>query len=167
MFILLAEDATPIQPTESPFNLPALRLDDKFTLCYGALHDIDDDAKPALGKFDKPALVALIHEDSVQPWEAPFGFMKNVLGTITIRIDAAQTTTKRMRPSVSVRRWRLRPLICLCGLNPFSPPISVVATLWLSIMATLGSGSRPALRRTSRRNSVLMRSSVPSFRHVR
>ena len=84
MFILLAEDATPIQPTESPFNLPALRLDDKFTLCYGALHDIDDDAKPALGKFDKPALVALIHEDSVQPWEAPFGFMKNVLGTITI-----------------------------------------------------------------------------------
>ncbi len=82
-FIFFAEDATPVQPTKAAFNLPALRLDDKFALSCGALDNIDDDAKPALGKFDQPALVALIHKDSLQPWEAFFGFMKNVLGTIT------------------------------------------------------------------------------------
>src|SRR6266542_5881664 len=71
-------------------------------------------------------------------------------------IDAAQTTTKRMRPSVSVMRWRLRPFTCLAGLNPFSPPISVVATLWLSIMATLGSLSRPAFLPIAFRTNVLV-----------
>ena len=65
-------------------NLPALRLDDKFALCCWSLDDIHDDDKPTLDKFDKPVLVALIYQYSVQSWEAPFCFMKNILGAITI-----------------------------------------------------------------------------------
>jgi len=59
-------------------------LDGKFTLSWRSAHDIDDEAKPLLGKFDQPALVALIYEDCAQPWQAPFRFMKDVLSTITI-----------------------------------------------------------------------------------
>jgi len=37
-----------------------LRLDDKFAMSWRALHDINDNAKPSLGKLDKSAFVALI-----------------------------------------------------------------------------------------------------------
>jgi hypothetical protein len=67
------------------FALPALWLHNKFALSWRAFHDLDDDTRPTLCKFDRPALVALIHQNRMQSWEAPFGFMKNVFGTITIR----------------------------------------------------------------------------------
>ena len=47
------------------------------------------------------------------------------------------------------------------------PPISLVFTDWLSIIAALGVGSRPCFTRTCSRSAVWMRSQVPSLRHVR
>ena len=46
------------------------------------------------------------------------------------------------------------------------PPFSVVLDDWLSMMAAVGWGSFPALRRTLSRSASWMASSVPSFRHV-
>ena len=60
-------------------------MDNKFALSCGTLYDVDDNTKPALGKFDKPAFIPLVHKNGTQAWEAPFGFMKDILSTITIR----------------------------------------------------------------------------------
>jgi len=47
------------------------------------------------------------------------------------------------------------------------PPFSVVCTLWLSMIAARGVGSRPACRRTRSRSAALMCFQVPSSRHSR
>jgi hypothetical protein len=47
------------------------------------------------------------------------------------------------------------------------PPFSVVFTDWLSRIAPLGSGSRPALIRTSSRKAELIAAQVPSRLHIR
>ena len=47
------------------------------------------------------------------------------------------------------------------------PPISVVFTVWLSMMAALGLLCRPALCRTLVRRAFWIASHVPSRRHCR
>src|SRR5665213_4074885 len=53
-------------------------------------------------------------------------------------------------PCVSVTIWRLRPLMRWPASTPRGPPLSVIATLWLSMMPTEGIGPRPARRRAGR-----------------
>jgi hypothetical protein len=55
----------------------------------------------------------------------------------------------------------------LSGIKTTNPPFSVVFTDWLSTIAMLGSASRPAATRTSRRRRSCRQSSVPSSRHRR
>jgi hypothetical protein len=67
-------------------------------------------------------------------------------------------------PSVSVTIWRLRPLMRLPASNPRGPPLSVVGTLWLSIMPALGAGFRPCLWRARATSWALIRCQVASSR---
>src|SRR5688572_6309371 len=55
----------------------------------------------------------------------------------------------------------------LVGIIAAWPPFSVVLTLWLSIIAALGSGLRPCLMRQSARNPSLIRSHSPLAVHAR
>ena len=87
-------------------------MHDKFALCCGPLHNIDDDTKPVLCKFDKPALVALIHENSMQARETPLGFMKDILCAITIgdrggTHDDKQDETKRIGHEMPLATFHL------------------------------------------------------------
>jgi hypothetical protein len=50
-------------------------------------------------------------------------------------------------------------------IEPTGPPFSVVFTDWLSMMAALGVGSRPASIRVRSRSASWMRSSVPFLLH--
>ena len=59
-------------------------------------------------------------------------------------ILAGCTWTASRKPSVSVTMWRLRPLMRLPASMPRGPPLSVVGTLWLSMMPTEGTRLRPA-----------------------
>lgn len=59
-----------------------------------------------------------------------------------------------MSPSISVIRWRLRPLTCLCGLKRFSPPsyrkrAICYSDLWDSYGAVLPSKRHRAVSKAS------------------
>lgn len=54
----------------------------------------------------------------------------------------------------------------LPGIISMEPPFSVVFTDWLSMMAALGSASRPSASRSLSRKVPCIRSHVPSRRHV-
>src|SRR5207253_10614598 len=71
---------------------------------------------------------------------------------------AAVTTTATTSPSVSTKRWRLRPLTFLFPSN-LTPLLWVaVLTLWLSMAPADGSARRPWHRRSTWRSSVITRS---------
>jgi len=59
---------------------------------------------------------------------------------------------------------RLRPLMRLPASTPRGPPLSVVDTLWLSIMPAEGTRSRPACWRARATSARLIRSQSPSSR---
>jgi hypothetical protein len=59
------------------------------------------------------------------------------------------------------------PLDLLACIVAAWPPFSVVFTLWLSMIAALGVGSRPALTRTCSRKASWIVSQVPLRRQMR
>ena len=73
----------------------------------------------------------------------------------------------RVHEDLPKGRPRLRPFTFLPPSKPRGPPCSVIFALWLSMIAALGVGSRPARRRTRTRSRAWIRSHVPSMRHAR
>src|SRR4051812_25338005 len=61
---------------------------------------------------------------------------------------AACTTTPSSSPSVSTATWRLRPFSRFAASQPRGPPLSVVLTLWVSMIVAVGLASRPAPSRS-------------------
>jgi hypothetical protein len=61
----------------------------------------------------------------------------------------------------------LAPLDLLTAIKAASPPFCVVFTDWLSMIAALGVGLRPAFTRTASRKALCIRLQVPSLRHLR
>lgn len=57
----------------------------------------------------------------------------------------------------------LSPIDFFPASYPLGPPTSVDLTLWLSIMAAVGSGFRPAATRTMLRRCSWIASTTPSF----
>src|SRR6266487_935219 len=64
-----------------------------------------------------------------------------ILGKATVASEPSEGAFDE--PSVSVTTWRLRPFTFLAMSNPRGPPLSVVFTLWLSMMPADGVGLRP------------------------
>ena len=61
------------------------------------------------------------------------------------------------KPCVSVTMWRLRPLMRLAASTPRGPPLSVVGTLWLSMMPADGVARRPSASEQRHQTSVDLR----------
>src|SRR3954471_3538503 len=59
-------------------------------------------------------------------------------------MSAAWTRMPSNSPSVSTAMCRLRPFRRFAASQPRGPPLSVVLTLWVSMMAAVGLASRPA-----------------------
>jgi hypothetical protein len=60
--------------------------------------------------------------------------------------EATGTTPAMRRPTVSTSRCRVRPVPCVPGSSPRSPPNAVVLTLWRSKSATGGMGGASRVR---------------------
>src|SRR5215213_9714960 len=63
-------------------------------------------------------------------------------------MSAAWTRMPSNSPFVSTATCRLRPFSRLAASQPRGPPLSVVFTLWVSMMAAVGLASRPAPSRS-------------------
>src|SRR3984893_8856488 len=67
---------------------------------------------------------------------------------------AACTCTASNEQSVPVTMCRFRPFTFLPAPNPHGPPLSVVFTLWLSIIPAEGQRLRPAARRALDQDTI-------------
>src|SRR5207344_2940453 len=74
---------------------------------------------------------------------------------------AACTCTASNKPSVSVTMWRFRPFTFLPASNPHGPPLSVVFTLWLSMIPAEGVRLRPSARRVRATSTRFIRRQPP------
>lgn len=102
---------------------------------------------------DKGAGVSAIGPDASQPIETPAHALEDTTSAVTVLNIArmhhhCQDQTERVHENMAFTAFDL-----LAGVVTTMPPFSVL-TVWLSRIAALGVGLRPALRRTcSRRRS--------------
>ena len=68
---------------------------------------------------------------------------------------------------MSTATWRLRPFSRFAASQPRGPPLSVVFTLWVSMIAAEGLASRPAPSRSMTTKWWRMLSHTPSRRKAR
>lgn len=148
---VLCEAAAASEPCECPLDHPAARQDDEALGRVGALDDLDGPAAVAAhGVLEFVACIAAVGEDVAQPWMAEPDRPEQVGSAVAILTSARWTRTKIRKPSVSVMMWRLRPLIFLPASYPQTPPLSVVLTLWLSMMPAVGWACLPSISRAPR-----------------
>src|SRR5215203_3863807 len=82
-------------------------------------------------------------------------------------MSAAWTRMPSNSPSVSTAMCRLRPFSRFAASQPRGPPLSVVFTLWVSMIAAEGLASRPAPSRSRTTKWWRMLSHTPSRRKAR
>jgi hypothetical protein len=117
--------------------------------------------------YNIPFLVRAVHPDELETGKALSERQEQVFAALMV------LNTGLMDELVEDQPLRLDQQVPLAAFDLFAPvvaappPISLVLTDWLSMMAALGVGSRPCLTRTCSRSAVCMRSHVPSLRHVR
>ncbi len=68
---------------------------------------------------------------------------------------------------MSTATWRLRPFSRFAASQPRGPPLSVVFTLWVSMIVAVGLASRPAPSRSMTTNRWRMLSQTPAARKAR
>jgi len=163
LLIVLAQTAITSQPTKSAFNDPAAWEDDKARLIIAALNNFK---RPTTGIFDpvdELSAVIAIGPDQLQPWEKTFERFQEQFRTGPI-LDVSGMNNGFQHQSYCIdQQMALAPIHILARVVAAWSPFSVVLTLWLSMMAALGSGSRPSATRRSRRSWALIHSQVPSF----
>ena len=131
----------------------------------------DDLHLPAQFRLDPLAeaflLVSTIGPDQLEPRKEALERCQQELATASV------LTTGFMHQHVQHQPIRIDQQMALAAFDLFAPivaagpPFCVVFTDWLSMMAALGVGSRPAWTRTCSRKAVCIRCQVPSLRLLR
>lgn len=150
---ILREAAAAIEPGDGPLDDPALRQDLEALRHIGPLHDLNLDFPhdaPQRGLEDRPLIAAVGIELTQERLEAEQrGHHKHAAVAI---LDASamhhsmQHQAEGIDEEVPLLPLDLLATIVAVGVDR-RPPFSALFTLWLSMMAAVGLGSRPACAR--------------------
>ena len=148
LLVLLGEAAPAAEPAERPLRHPAAWEEDE-ALGPGEAPD-DDQGQPEqeAGEQGREPVVSAIGEHDLEPRVEPLQPAQQVTGTIGV-LDVGGMDNDAEQQAGSVDRdVALAALDLLCRIPAARPPFSVVFTLWVSITAALGLGSRPSRSRS-------------------
>ena len=124
LFVIAGEASVLHDPSEGPLHDPASWQHLKAHGRGVARNDLQDDVGLVLCPCDEATRVAAVGVGA--PHEGVSGYLarerfRTPLPPSRSWMSAPWTCTERRRPSVSVRMWRLRPLIFLPASSPFEP----------------------------------------------
>jgi hypothetical protein len=153
VFPVLGETATSIQPTDSSFYDPALRLDDEASGGIAAFDDIDRQIgqRVSHAMMKEWSGIGAVGEQLAEERELPEqGRQQQHASAAVLNIGGGhqrvQQQTQRIDQDVS-----LLALDQLAGIEAMrvdaEPPFSALFTLWLSMMQAVGLASWPACSR--------------------
>src|SRR5215212_8474678 len=153
MFVIFGEPAVSTEPGEGALDHPALGQHMKAAR-GGVLGDGDEMAAERLaGGFDHRAGIAAVgvedrqaRDDTLEPRQQRHG-AGAVLNIRRVGQDGEQEA-ERIDHDVALAASHL-----LAGIPAARPPLSVVLTLWLSMMAADGLASRPSASRAAMRRT--------------
>ena len=110
-------------------------------------------AGPGDGIVHLPALITRVSNDAFEKGKAPSRLPQQSLGSVPILYVGAmdvdgQQQSERVGQDVALAAQHLLARI-IAGRVERGPPLTPPLTLWLSMTAVVGLGSRPAFSRTS------------------
>ena len=151
-----------------PIDHGIFRSPDASQATPGVFDDLDVPAQLRLDPLAEAfLLVAAIGPDQLEPWKDLFERREPEPAAAVI-LDVGFMNQHVQDQSHGIdQQVALAPLDLLAAIIAARPPFCVVFTDWLSIMAALGVGWRPALVRTCSRKAVCIRFHVPSLRQRR
>ena len=165
--VVLAQPPTTAQPSQCSFHHPSPGQHFKAMAVAGTLYDLQDPTEKGGHPVSQLPTVAAFSPDKLQVWKSSQQFTDDQLGTIPV-LDVGRVDHHRQQQSHGI--YDDMPLPSgdpLARIVAARPPFSVVLTLWLSMMAALGSGFLPSASRTMGRSASWTRSQVHSSDHWR
>ena len=162
---VLGETSAAAEPSQAALHHPSPGQELEAFDAWRALDDFDR-PRSAIGEGVEQLFAAIdpVGEDMVQLGEGLPQRAQQRNRTVRILDVGFVHPHGERNPSVSVTIWRLRPLIRLPASIPRGPPLSLVGTLWLSIIPALGVSVRPCFWRARATSRALIRCQVPSSR---
>ena len=145
--VVLAQPAILAQPGKSAFDHPAFGQEHE-AMQVRAFDDLQYPVAELSGPRDELACITAVGPDQRQSRETAGQFLQNQLGSITV-LDARRMHHDRHHQTERIHhQMAFSAHYLLARIVTSVPPFEAVLTDWLSIIAALGLGWRPALIRT-------------------
>jgi len=165
--VILGQPLVAGEPSQRPFDDPALRQDDEPGGVGRALDDLQDPAGQGGGPGDQRARVALVGPDPLQARKDALQLSEHQLRPVAI-LNARTVDDHHQQQAQRVYGdMPLAALDLLAGVVTIAPPFCGVRTDWLSMIAAEGVASRPAATRTFTRKASCTVAMIPPSRHRR
>ena len=148
LLVVPGQAAPAAEPAERPLRHPPPRDHDE-ALAPGEATD-DDQGQPEqeAGEQSREPVVSAIGEHDLEPRVEPLQPTQQVARTIGVLDVGGMNDDAEQQAGGVDRDMPLAALDLLCRIPAARPPFSVVFTLWVSITAALGLGSRPSRSRS-------------------
>ena len=148
LLVLLGEAAPAAEPAERPLRHPTTREEDE-ALGPGEAPD-DDQRQPEqeAGEQGREPVVSTIGEHNLEPRVEPLQPAQQIAGTIGVLDVGGMDDNAEQQAGGVDPDMPFAALDLLRRIPTARPPFSVVFTLWVSITAALGLGSRPSRSRS-------------------
>ena len=151
-----------------PIHFDSFRDPDASQATPWMFHDLDLPPQLPLDPLAEAfLLVSAIGPDQLETRKAALERRKQGLAAVSVLNVGFMHQHMQDQPIRIDQEMALAPFDLLPAVVAARPPFCVVFTDWLSMIAALGVGSRPALTRTCSRKAVCIRCHVPSLRHLR
>src|SRR3954463_7575018 len=165
--VVLGQSAPSAEPAERPFDHPAARLHDKAGGACGAANNDQHQTRQIAGEPGRKLIVDAVGEHGPEPDVEWFQALQQVAQAIGILNVGRMYQDAEQQPSVSTATCLLRLFSRFAASQPRGPPLSVVLTLWVSMIAAVGLASRPAPSRSRTTKWWRILSHTPSRRKAR
>ena len=148
LFVLPGQPPPAAEPAKRPLRHPAAREEDE-ARGPGAAPDHDQgQPEPEAGEQSREPVVSAIGEHDLEPRVEPRQPAQQVAGTIGVLDVGGMDNDAEQQAGGVDRNVTLAAFDLFCRIPAARPPFSVVFTLWVSITAALGLGSRPSRSRS-------------------
>ena len=148
LFVLPGQPPPAAKPTERPLRHPAAREEDEALGPGGAPDHDQGQPEQEAGEPGREPVVSAICEHDLEPRVEPLQPAQQVTGTIGVLNVGGMDNDAEQQAGGVDRDMPLAALDLLRRIPAARPPFSVVFTLWVSITAALGLGSRPSRSRS-------------------
>src|SRR3990172_8251785 len=124
-------------------------------MCVSSLDDAQDPAAKSLGPLDQLARIPRVRPDQLEAVETLLELGQHQLRPVPILNISRVHHYRQQQPQGIHHQMAFASGHFLARVVAPKPPFSVVLTVWLSMIAALGVGSRSASSRTRSRSLVM------------